>query len=152
MADTYNVVLGGVAVALLVCVPIAYVLFHEVVVRRCTDLLRKFRQNRIETLEHRRQLRALRDQRGIPIERLAADLRRLRAAIAADAGRSAAHQIGNRLAYDRVLAQACAMFDIQHDLDTDCSGIARDIERFRVEAELERVGVVISTLGYGQAA
>ena len=152
MVDTYQVVLGAVAVACLICVPVAFVLCYDAIAGRWDDRLQKLRQRRTESMEHRRQVRALRNQSGVPIERLAADLRRLRAVIAVDAGRSAAHQIGNRLAYDRVLTQACAMLDIEHDLDSDCSGMARDIERLRVEAELERAGVVISVPGYGQAA
>jgi hypothetical protein len=152
MVDTHQVVLGAVAVAVLICIPIVFVLFYDVVVGRWGGLVERLRERRKEALEHRRQLRALRNQHGVPIEKLAADLRRLRGVIAVDAGRSAAHQIGNRLAYDRVLIQACAMLDIEHDLSTESTGIARDIERFRVEAELERAGVVISTPGYGQAA
>ena len=60
--------------------------------------------------------------------------------------------MGNRLAYDRVLIQACTMLGMEHELDADTSGIERDIERLRIEADLERIGVVISTRRYGQAA
>ena len=69
-----------------------------------------------------------------------------------DAHRSAAHQMGNRLAYDRVLIQACSMLEIEHELDADSTGLDRDIERFRVEAELERAGVMLTDRRYGQAA
>ena len=60
-----------------------------------------------------------------------------------DAHRSAAHQMGNRLAYDRLMIQTCEMLEIEHELDGDSIGLDRDIERFRVEAELERAGVVL---------
>lgn len=48
--------------------------------------------------------------------------------------------------------QTCEMLNISHDLEQNSTGIDRDIERLRVEAELERAGVVISTRRYGQAA
>ena len=44
------------------------------------------------------------------------------------------------------------MLDIEHELDTEVSGLERDIERFRLEAELERAGVVLTGRRYGQAA
>ncbi|HEY6663564.1 MAG TPA: hypothetical protein VI036_00425, partial [Propionibacteriaceae bacterium] len=45
--------------------------------------------------------------RGRPVEQLAADLRRLRVAVATDQRRSATHQLANRVAYDQLLMQAC---------------------------------------------
>ena len=71
---------------------------------------------------------------------------------AADAHRSAAQQMGNRLAYDQVLMQACSMLEIEHELGEDSVGMERDIERLRVEAELERVGVRVTDRRFGQAA
>ena len=45
------------------------------------------------------------------------------------------------------------MLDVSHDLDENLQGIDRDIERFRVEAELERAGVVFTdNRRFGQAA
>ncbi|MFC7625371.1 hypothetical protein [Microlunatus sp. GCM10028923] len=116
-----------------------------------TDLLERVAEVVRQRAEHHRNVSALRHQCGIPIERLAADLRRLRRIIAVDASSSAAHQLGNRLAYDRLLIQTCAMLGIEHELATDTAGHARDIERLRVEAELERAGLILST-GYGRAA
>lgn len=101
--------------------------------------------------EHRRNVSALRHQCGIPIEQLAADLRRLRRIITAGTASSAAHHLGNRLAYDRLLIQCCEMLGIAHELDRETGGHDRDIARLRVEAELERAGVVLTT-GYGRAA
>ena len=84
---------------------------------------------------------------GRPIEQLAADLRRLRVAVATDQQRSATHQLANRVAYDQLLMQACAMLNIEHDLGKKTAGPERDIERIRVEAELERAGIVLSVAG-----
>lgn len=82
---------------------------------------------------------------GRPIEQVAADLRRLRVAVATDQHRSATHQLANRVAYDQLLMQACAMLDVPHDLGKKTAGRERDIERLRVEAELERAGIVLIT-------
>ena len=86
-----------------------------------------------------------------PIEQLAADLRRLRTILGSDSHKSAAHQMGNRLAYDKLLMQVCEMLEIEHELATDFVGFERDIERIRVEAELER-GLILSDRRFGQAA
>ena len=45
--------------------------------------------------------------------------------------------MGDRLAYDQVLIQAYEMLEIEHDLRGETAGMERDIERIRVEAELE---------------
>jgi hypothetical protein len=147
-----QVVLGAVAVSIMVLVPIGCVLVWDLIAGRWDDSIHRWRENRAEDAEHRRAVRALRDQKGIPLEQLAADLRRLRVLLGQDEHRSAAHQIGNRLAYDRLMMQICAMLKIEHELDGESVGVERDIERFRVEAELERAGVVLSDRHYGQAA
>ena len=152
MVDMYQVVLGGIAVAVMVLVPIGCVLIWDLIAGRWDESIRRWRERRAEGADHRQAVRALRDQQGAPIEQLAADLRRLRAALAADEHRSAAHQMGNRLAYDKLMIQICEMLDIEHELGGDSIGIERDIERFRVEAELERAGVELSDRRYGQAA
>jgi hypothetical protein len=85
--------------------------------------------------------------RGRPIEQLAADLRRLRLAVATDQRRSATHQLANRVAYDQLLMQACQMLNVPHQLTNNTAGPQRDIERIRVEAELERAGIVLSLAG-----
>jgi hypothetical protein len=152
MVDPYQVVLSVVAVAIMIGVPILCVLLFDLLAGRWDDSISRLRESRSKSAEHRRNVRALRHQQGVPIEEVAANLRRLRGVVATDAHRSAAHQMGNRLAYDRVLIQACEMLDIEHDLTKESSGLERDIERFRIEAELERAGVVISQRRYGQAA
>lgn len=152
MVDTYQVVLGAIAVAIMVLIPIGGVLVYDLLAGRWDDSLRSARERRSEAAEHRRAVKMLRRQRGLPLERLVADLRRLRTAVGADANRSAAHQLGNRMAYDQLLMQTCDMLEIEHELCEESSGLDRDIERMRVEAELERVGVAVTDRHYGQAA
>jgi hypothetical protein len=43
--------------------------------------------------------------------------------------------------------QACQMLNVPHELGKDTVGPERDIERIRVEAELERAGIVLSSAG-----
>ncbi len=152
MVDSYQVVLGAVAVVIMVLVPIGCVLLWDLLAGRWDESLRRWRQRRFDGAEHRRAVRAMRRVRGAPLEQLAADLRRLRSAVSTDANRSAAQQLGTRLAYDQVLTQACTMLEIEHELSDDTTGLERDIERFRVEAELERAGVMVTDRRYGQAA
>jgi hypothetical protein len=150
--DLYQVILGGIAVAIMVFLPILSVLFYDLLVGRWDDGIRRWRERRSSAAAHRQAVRELRHQQGVPIEQLAADLRRLRAILGTDAHRSAAHQMGNRLAYDKLLMQVCEMLEIEHDLESESIGFERDIERIRVEAELERAGVILSDRRFGQAA
>ncbi|GAA2095589.1 hypothetical protein GCM10009841_06810 [Microlunatus panaciterrae] len=133
VVDPYEVVLGALAIAIMICVPILAVFVFDLLVGRWD-----------QTIEHWRNVRALRNQHGVPIERLAADLRRLRADLSHDETRSATHQIGARLAYDGLLIQACDMLGVQHDLRETTAGFDRDIERLRVEAALESAGLVLT--------
>ena len=150
--DLFQVVLGGIAVAIMVLVPILGLVFYDLLAGRWDGSLRRWRERRSDSAAHRQAVRELRRQQGVPIEQLAADLRRLRAIVGSDAHRSAAHQMGNRLAYDKLLRQVCEMLEIEHELDGDSIGFERDIERIRVEAELERAGLILSDRRYGQAA
>jgi hypothetical protein len=152
MVDTYQVVLGALAVVIMVMVPIGCVLLWDLLAGRWDESISRFRARQLMSAERRRSLRAMRRMRGVPLERLAADLRRLREVVRADAHRSAAHHLGNLLAYDQILVQACSMLEIEHELDQDSVGMERDIERLRVEAELERAGVTVTERGFGQAA
>jgi hypothetical protein len=152
MADSYQVVLGAVAVTVMVLVPILCVLCYDFLAGRWDESVAAWRERRVVRREHRRALRALAHQQGRPLEQVIDDLRRLRKVVGEDAGRSAAHQIGNRLAYDRLLAQTCDMLEVHHDLGTECLGMEREIERLRVEAELERLGVRVTDRRFGQAA
>lgn len=152
MMDKYQVVLGAVAVAIMVLVPILCVIGYDLLTGRWDESMKALQQRRAAAQERKRGLRALRRQQGLPLEQVVANLRRLRLVVGKDATRSAAHQIGNRLAYDRLLAQACQMLEIEHELGCESVGMERDIERVRVEAELERVGVQVSDRRFGQAA
>jgi hypothetical protein len=150
--DLYQVILGAIAVAIMVLLPILSVLLYDLLVGRWDDRLRRWRERRSSAAAHRQAVRELRHQQGVPIEQLAADLRRLRAILGTDVHRSAAHQMGNRLAYDRLLMEVCQMLEIEHDLESESIGFERDIERIRVEAELERAGLILSDRRFGQAA
>jgi hypothetical protein len=138
MVDPYEVVLGVLALAIMVCVPILCVVLYDLTVGRWDD-----------NVAHWREVRKL-GRTGTPIERVAADLRRLRAAVRADGDRSATHQIADRLAYDEVLIQACVMLGIEHELNDELTGLERDIERFRLEASLEGAGLVLNDSRRGQ--
>ena len=150
--DLYQVILGAIAVAIMVLVPILCVLLYDLLVGRWDDTIGRWRERRSSAAAHRQAVRELRHQQGVPIEQLAADLRRLRAILGTDAHRSAAHQMGNRLAYDKLLMQVCEMLEIEHDLASESIGFERDIERIRVEAELERAGLILTDRRFGQAA
>lgn len=152
MMDKYQVVLGAVAVSIMVLVPILCVVGYDVLAGRWDAGIGLWRERRQLQREHRRAVRALRRQAGAPLEEVVANLRRLRSVVGADARRSAAHQMGNRLAYDRLLTQACEMLEIEHELGQESGGIERDIERVRIEAELERAGVCVTDRRFGQAA
>jgi len=149
MVDVYQAVLG--AVSIMILVPVGVVLLYGLPAGRWDAAISNWRGSRRQKADRRRNLRAMRRQQGVPLEQVAANLRRLRGVLIVDAHRSV-HQIGNRVAYDQVLIQASEMLQIEHDLAKRSAGMERDIERLRVEAELERAGVVLSDRRYGQAA
>ncbi|WP_309115508.1 hypothetical protein [Saccharothrix sp.] len=95
-----------------------------------------------------RLLRRLRREpltpRGLPIEQLAADLRRVHRVLALiRPGTPYARRAGVRQAYDVLLAQACAAVGVPHRLDDLPEGVDRDIERLRVEEALRQEGLAI---------
>src|SRR5215203_4339444 len=152
MVEVYQVVLGAIAVPIMILVPVGVVLLYGLLAGRWDPAaITNWRESRRQKAERRRNLRAMRRQQGVPLEQVAANLRRLRGVLTVDAHRSV-HQISNRAAYDQVLIQASEMLQIEHDLAKRSAGMERDIERLRVEAELERAGVVLSDRRYGQAA
>lgn len=80
----------------------------------------------------------------LPIERLAADLRRVdRAMRDLPDGVSIVRRRGTQQAYDALLRQACDALRVPAELDTLPDGLDRDLERARVEVELQRAGLVI---------
>ena len=79
-----------------------------------------------------------------PVEEVAADLRRLRAAFRRDGLRFAKWE-GTRRAYDAALAEAADAFEIAHLLAVLPPGVDLDRERARVERLLEQTGVLPSS-------
>lgn len=80
-----------------------------------------------------------------PIERLAADLRRVHRTLADfPPGTPAVRRRAARQAYDALLTQACAAVEIQHRLDALAEGLDREVERLRVEEALREAGVRVS--------
>lgn len=79
---------------------------------------------------------------GMPIERIAADLRRIRPqALTPTAGMPMARRKAIAAAYDEALLDACRALDVPTELDRMTDALERESERLRTEAELERAGV-----------
>lgn len=78
---------------------------------------------------------------GMPLERIARDLRRLRPLTVHQAGVPVARHRGVVAAYDDALTDACRALGIRTDLRELPEGLARETERLRVEVALERAGV-----------
>src|SRR5215207_5744559 len=115
MVEAYQVVLGAIAVPIMILVPVGVFLLSGLLAGRWDATITDRRESRRQKAERRRNLRAMRRQQGVPLEQVAANLRRLRGVLIVDAHRSV-HQIGNRVAYDQVLIQASEMLQIEHDL------------------------------------
>ena len=83
---------------------------------------------------------------GPPIERIAADARRIRAEIRhASPGLPVARMQGWLEAYDDVLVTACRSLDLEQRLDVLPEGATHDLERQRVERLLEAIGLLRPT-------
>ena len=82
---------------------------------------------------------------GPPIERLAADLRRVhRSLVGLAPGAPMLRRRATRQAYDALLAQACHALGEPHWLDTmPEEGVEREVERLRIEESLRRCGLRI---------
>jgi hypothetical protein len=81
---------------------------------------------------------------GAPIERVAADLRRLSRERLDERGRSSWWQSVIQRVYDDRLGAACRQLDIEEHL-AELSGVDLAIERIRVEDALRGAGVVIES-------
>jgi hypothetical protein len=80
---------------------------------------------------------------GPPIERIAADARRIRAQIrSAPSGMPRARLRGWLEAYDEVLVSACRSLGLEQRLDVLPEGGVHDLERERVERMLEEAGLL----------
>lgn len=79
---------------------------------------------------------------GPPIEVIAADLTRLRAAtLSSPPGTSHVRRVATLAAYDDALAQACVALGLPDTLSELPLGTDREAERLRVEALLEDAGL-----------
>lgn len=79
---------------------------------------------------------------GMPIERIAADLRRIRTqTLMPTEGMPMARRLAIVAAYDDALLDACRALDVPTELDRVTDALERESERLRTEAELERAGV-----------
>jgi hypothetical protein len=81
---------------------------------------------------------------GPPIEKLAADLRRVHRILTHyEPGTPVVRRMGTLQAYDQLLVQACRALDVPHRIDEIPAGIDLELERLRVEAELRDAGLMI---------
>ncbi|GAB2856218.1 hypothetical protein [Nocardioides pacificus] len=81
--------------------------------------------------------------RGLPVERIAADARRIRTAIEhAPPGTPVARRRGWLAAYDEVLVDACRALGLEEHLAARRDGPLRDFERERVERMLVAAGLL----------
>lgn len=81
---------------------------------------------------------------GPPIERIAADVRRIRTDIRqAPPGMPMARLRGWSAAYDDVLVAACRALDIETCLESSRFPVERELERERVERMLVRAGLLV---------
>jgi hypothetical protein len=77
-----------------------------------------------------------------PIERIAADLRRLSTAIGQlRDGAPVIRRQALLLAYDEKLAAACQALGVSHSLGELPAGVDHELEKIRVEAALEEAGL-----------
>ncbi|MGI5245807.1 hypothetical protein [Dactylosporangium sp. CA-139066] len=77
-----------------------------------------------------------------PIEQVAGDLRRLNRLRESVATRSRVWFVAVQEAYDEGLCTACAQLDVEEHLG-ELGGVDLELERLRVEGELERAGLVL---------
>lgn len=79
---------------------------------------------------------------GMPIERISADLRRIRVQTLAQAeGRPVVQRRAILAAYDDALMDACRALGVDTDLDAMNDDLDRESERLRTEVQLERAGI-----------
>lgn len=85
---------------------------------------------------------ALPSPTGMPIERISADLRRIRPqALQPGPGTPMVRRLAVVAAYDEALVDACHALEVPTELDRITDALERESERLRTEAELERAGV-----------
>jgi len=89
---------------------------------------------------HATRQRARRPQ-GYPLERLAADLRRLRTELVNDPPNNYVRHTALLMAYDSVLRDTCARLEIPTELATAAPGPDLELERLRAESAIQEAGV-----------
>jgi hypothetical protein len=93
----------------------------------------------------RRVVPAPEPPKGLPIELIACNARRLRAELARlPSGTPMARRLGLSSAYDDLLADACRALHVPDTLSDMDPGPERELERLHVEHELEQVGLRLS--------
>ena len=79
---------------------------------------------------------------GMPIERIAADLRRIRPqALRPAMGTPYSRRLAIVAAYDDALLDACRALGVSTELDLITDALERESERLRAEHELQKAGV-----------
>jgi hypothetical protein len=79
-----------------------------------------------------------------PIQELAADLRRVHRLLAQfRPGTPMARRVGARQAYDALLVEACDAVEVEQRLGQMPEGLAREVERLRLEESLRSAGLAI---------
>lgn len=107
------------------------------------DRLARLRQALVRTLDRvRGALPSTPQPAGRPIEEIARDAWRLGVRFHALPARHSFAQLeGSRMAYDRVLVEACAALGVDHLLEVLAPGPDLDSERHRVESVLDAAGL-----------
>jgi hypothetical protein len=86
---------------------------------------------------------------GPPVEKLAAEIRRLARVLVDPGPVSSVRRFGVERAYDESLGKACSALGIEHHLNEVPLGDL-EFERLRVEAALEHAGLVLRDASCGQ--
>jgi hypothetical protein len=99
-------------------------------------------------LDEIRDRRAARSRAGMaqgpPLERLAADLRRLRDELVNDPPTNNVRRTALLMAYDSVLRDTCARLQIPNELESAPAGPEREFERLRAEAAIQDAGIPLT--------
>jgi len=109
----------------------------------------------VDAVRERRARRIAASQpQGAPLEKLAADLRRLRAELVYRKPTTNVRLTALVKAYDDVLESMCARLELPVNLSELPIGRDRDIERMRAEAAVEQAGIPLELPGdrYGRPA
>jgi hypothetical protein len=101
-----------------------------------------------DMLRERKATRQPEQPQGVPVEKLAADLRRLRAELVYRRPTSNLGLTALMQAYDEVLECTCARLEIPVHLRELPIGLDRDIERLRTEAVVQEAGIPLEVPGH----